>query len=59
MTKCQIFKKANGIWNLPNSQKDCYIQNKTAAFLKLKIVIMSFSTPVLLCTPPFASGHVV
>lgn len=59
MTKCQIFKKINGTWNVPKSQKDCYIQNRTAAFLKLDTVFISFSTPILLCTPSFTTGYLV
>lgn len=59
MTKCQIFKKTNGTWNLANSQKDCYIQNRTAAFLRLKKVFINFSTPIVLCTPPSTSGRLV
>lgn len=59
MTKCWIFKKTNGTWNLPNSQQDCYTQNRTAAFLKIKTVFINFSTPILLCTPPSTTGHLV
>lgn len=59
MTECHIFKMTNGNWNLPNSQKNCYIQNRTAAFLKLKTIIFNFSTPILLCTSPSTTGHLV